>query len=286
MVALIGGVGAALAFSAATLCASRSTKLVDPPRVAAWVMIVGVLLTAPEASAAGLPTLRGSVLTLFVLTGVATTAGLVVLYHALRIGHAALVAPIGSTEGAITAAISIVAGETLAPSVGVCLAVITLGVCAASIPPRKSMPRAVGAARFVHLTTIGLALTAALMFGVALYAMGRTAAHLPAAWVVMSARLGGVLVLAVPLGLRGRLRLPPGAARLVVATGVFEVIGYFAFVLSSRHGIAVAAVLSSQAATLTVLGGYVLFGERLGRVQLLGVAVTLAGVAALGALTA
>jgi multidrug transporter EmrE-like cation transporter len=43
-------------------------------------------------------------------------------------------------------------------------------------------------------------------------------------------------------------------------------------------------VLASQFAAVAAVGAYVLFGERLGRVQLTGVAMILAGVAALSAL--
>ena len=50
--------------------------------------------------------------------------------------------------------------------------------------------------------------------------------------------------------------------------------------------IAVAAVLSSQFATLSALAGYLVFGERLSRLQLLGVLVVISGVAVLSVLRA
>jgi multidrug transporter EmrE-like cation transporter len=45
-------------------------------------------------------------------------------------------------------------------------------------------------------------------------------------------------------------------------------------------------VLASQFAAIAALGGYVLFGERLTRLQLVGVVLILVGVATLTALTA
>jgi drug/metabolite transporter (DMT)-like permease len=54
----------------------------------------------------------------------------------------------------------------------------------------------------------------------------------------------------------------------------------------ARLRIAVAAVLSSQFAALAALAAYAFFGERLSRVQLIGVCVVIAGVALLSALRA
>ena len=62
--------------------------------------------------------------------------------------------------------------------------------------------------------------------------------------------------------------------------------GFFSYTLGSRHGLAIAAVLSSQFAVVALAASYVLFGERLSRVQLAGVACVLVGVAALSALRA
>jgi len=86
--------------------------------------------------------------------------------------------------------------------------------------------------------------------------------------------------------LSGRLRLPARVVPLVIASGLCEVAGFFSYTLGSRHGIAIAAVLSSQFAVLALAVSYALFGERLGRIQLVGVACVIAGVAALSALRA
>ena len=63
-------------------------------------------------------------------------------------------------------------------------------------------------------------------------------------------------------------------------------LGFYSYTWGARHGIAVAAVLSSQFAVLTVIGAYLLFRERVSRVQLLGVFTVIVGVAALSALRA
>jgi drug/metabolite transporter (DMT)-like permease len=131
-----------------------------------------------------------------------------------------------------------------------------------------------------------LALAAAGAFGVGLYATGRAGADLPVAWVVLPARAIGVLVVTIPLALTSRLELTRRALPLVVASGLAEVLGFASFAVGARHGIAVSAVLASQFAVIAAVGAYLLFGERLGRVQLIGVVLTVVGVALLTWLTA
>jgi drug/metabolite transporter (DMT)-like permease len=283
MLAILGGLGAAAAWAISTLCSSRSSRMLDPAAVVAWVMLVGLVITAPIAAAEGVPgSLHGGSLAWLAVSGAGNVGGLVLAYRAMRVGQVALVAPLVSTEGAIAALIAIAAGETLAPSVGATLALIVVGICLAAVPA-EDQPE-IHRAR--HPEAVFFAVAAALTFGASLYATARAGAALPAAWVVLAARLIGVVALALPLALSGRLQLTRRAVPLVIVSGVCEVLGFFSYTLGSRHGIAVAAVLSSQFAALSGLAAYILFGERLSRVQLAGVCVVIAGVAILSALRA
>ena len=51
----------------------------------------------------------------------------------------------------------------------------------------------------------------------------------------------------------------------------------------SHKGVAIPAVLASQFAAIATLGSFLVFGERVGRRQLAGAAVIVAGVGALAA---
>jgi drug/metabolite transporter (DMT)-like permease len=282
MIAVLGGVGAAVAWALATLCSSRSSRQIEPACVVAWVMLVGFVITAPAAVLAGIPDhLNTGSAGWLVLSGAGNVGGLVVAYYALRIGNVTLVAPLVSTEGAIAAVIAILTGETLAPAVAATLVVIATGVCLSSVPraDHDGLPRS-------HVRAATLAMTAALTFGVSLYATGRAGSELPAQWVVLSARLIGTVALVLPLALAGRLRLTRRVLPLVLISGVCEVAGFYSYIAGARHGIAVAAVLSSQFAALAALGGYAIFGERLGRIQLVGVSTVLGGVALISVLRA
>lgn len=298
MIAVLGGLGAAAAWAISTLCSSRSSRLIEPTAVVAWVMLVGLLITAPIALTEGVPDgLNASSGGWLALSGVGNVVGLVFTYGALRLEQVALVAPLVSTEGAIAAVIALVAGETLAPGVGVTLGAIAIGVGLSSLPPgaegvappERAAPAAGpprSSSRSTHSRALGLAALAALSFGASLYATGRAGTELPAAWVVLSARVVGVITLALPLALSGRLPLPVRVLPLVIASGLCEVAGFFSFTAGARHGIAIAAVLSSQFAALSGLSAYALFGERLGRIQLAGVCTVVAGVAVLSVLRA
>ena len=279
MVAVLGGIGAAACWATATLCASRSTRLIGAWSVLAWVMLVGFVVTAPFLAIRGVPAaLDAHELPWLVLSAAGNVGGLLFAYKALRVGKVSLVAPITSTEGAIAAVIAIIAGETLGAGAGLMLIVIATGVVLASIGPGGGSGDRLRASLFAGC--------AALCFGVSLYSTARVSADLPLVWAVFPARLLGVAVVALPLALARRLRLTRQALPLVIGSGLCEVLGFASFALGSRHGIAVAAVLASQFAALSAVAAYFLFRERLTRLQLGGIVSIALGVAVLTAIQA
>jgi len=66
-----------------------------------------------------------------------------------------------------------------------------------------------------------------------------------------------------------------------VASGIAEVVGFASFAVGARDGLAVTAVLASQFAAIAAVAAFVLFQERLGRMQLVGVTTIVVGVAIL-----
>jgi len=51
MIAIAGGLAAALSFAVSPLCATRASRLIGPAPVLAWVAIVGLALSAGVAAA-------------------------------------------------------------------------------------------------------------------------------------------------------------------------------------------------------------------------------------------
>ena len=282
MIAILGGLGAAVMWGTATLCTSRSSRQLGAGSVLAWVMVTGLAVILPPAIATGVPpALDAGVGGWLLLGGTMNVAGLALVYEALRLGKVGIVSPLVSTEGAIAAVIAIVAGETLGMPTALLLVVITLGIVLASRPADEEEHQE----RHPLASTL-LAVGAAATFGVGLYASGRVSGLVPVVWVILPARVLGALFVALPIALRGKLRLTREALPLVLIAGLCEIAGMAAFALGARHGIAVAAVLASQFAAVAAIGAYVLFHERLSAVQRTGAGVILLGVAILTAVNA
>lgn len=283
--AILGGLAAAAFFATATLCSSRSTRMVPPASVLAWVMITGLVVLLPALAVAGVPSPDGAQVGWLLVSGAGNVVGLLLAYSALRVGKVSVVAPVVSTEGAIAAVASVVAGERLQVGAALLLPVIVVGVVlAATGPTTDLLAPDDGSARAAR--PVLLACAAALSFGASLYATSRASADLPVPWVLLPARLIGVAALAAPLALRGTLALTRPALPLVVAAGVCEVLGFASFAAGSRHGVAIAAVLASQFAALAAVAAFVLFRERLTRLQVSGVSLLALGVATLAAIRA
>jgi len=279
MIAILGGLGAAAAWAVSILTASRATRMIGATSVLAWVLLTGLCIVLPWAALEGVPdALDASSATWLLLAGAGNVVGLLCSYSALRIGKVALIAPIVSTEGAIAAVLAVLTGEQIAEGAGIALAVIAVGIVLAAVPreEEKVVADAGGSWRVPSF-----AITAACAFGVSIYATGKASAELPIGWAVLPPRAIGVLVVFVPLALSSRLQLTRRAAPFVVVSGIAEVVGFASYAVGSRDSVAVAAVLASQFAAIAAVAAYILFRERLGRLQLIGAFTIIVGVAAL-----
>jgi drug/metabolite transporter (DMT)-like permease len=280
--AILGGLGAALMFSMGTLCSSRSSRLIGPSSVLSWVMLVGIVVNVAMIAVVGAPPhLDGGTVGWMFAAGAGNVVGLMLAYSALRHGKVGLVAPILSTEGAIAAVFAVIAGETLGTTSAVLLVIIATGVVLAGLAPEETP---VEGERKVF--AVLLASSAALGFGVSLFATGHLSSRLPLPWVLLPPRLLGVVFLTIPMAATHRLRLTHKALPLVVTAGLAEVIGFSSYTWGARQGIAVAAVLVSQFAAISGIGAYLLFRERLSRLQIGGVSIIVIGVAVLSAVRA
>jgi len=287
MLAIFGGVGAALCWAASSLSSARSARRIGAWSTLAWVMLIGTVVSVPATVAfGGGASLTTELLLLLVISGVSNIAGLLLVYTAFSDGKVAVIAPIVSTEGAIAAVLAVLAGESLAVGSAAMLVLIVIGIALAATTADSDDVSEVATVVARHRSVPVVALLAACSFGTSIYATARASAELPIAWAVAPPRILGVLLVFVPLAASSRLRLTRPALPLVVTAGVAEVVGFALFAVGSRHGVAVAAVLASQFAAIAAVAAYFLFRERLTRVQVAGVATIVIGVAVLTALQA
>jgi len=281
VIALLGGLGAAIFFATSTTSSSRSARLIGAPAVVGWMMLVGLLATLPLFPLTGALDVHLTTLDvlLLVVTGLTNVFGLVAEYAALRVGRVGLVVGLVSAEGAVAAVINIVGGQSIGLPVALALAVIAGGVVVIGFASED-----VGApSRDPRVATM-LALVAAGCFGVNLIGVGRLAADLPLPWALAAPRVAGVVCITIPLLLLRRLPSSRRAAPFVIVSGLCEVAGLASFAVGSRTDLTVASVLTSQFATMTAIAAWVLFRERLTTWQVVGVTAVIGGVALLALL--
>ena len=278
----MGGFGwgllSALLWGTASLVSAQASRLLGSWVALAWVAAVGILLTLPAGLAVGVPPEATTAdWTWASIAGIGAIGGLLLAYAAMRIGQVSLVTPVIATDGAIAAVIAVLAGEELAALAAAALVVITLGIVLASAGrgARAGVER-------ISPRALALALGAAVLFAISFYGAGRTEG-LDAIWVALVARIIGVAVITLPVLASGTLTLTRRALPFVLAAGVLEISGYLAYVVGAREGVAIPAVLASQYAVVAVVGGLLVFKERLSPLQAAGVVLTMVGVGALAA---
>jgi uncharacterized membrane protein len=283
VIAILGGLGAAVLFATTPLLSARSSRLIGPFSVLSWVMLTGLAITLPLVAIAGVPDRLGArEVGWLVIAGAGNVTGLLLAYAWFRDRRVPDVAALSCPAGPSAVLASAARGEDLGVASGVTLTVIAAGVLLASLGPTSSRERTSNdTARAVLLSTVG-----ATAFGISLYAFGKAGSTLPIAWALLPARLIGSVAVALPLAARSRLLLTRPALPLVVGGGACEVVGLASFAVGARHGIAVSAVLASQFGAIAAIAAFVLFRERLTRLQLVGIAAIATGVAVLSALQA
>jgi drug/metabolite transporter (DMT)-like permease len=259
-----------------TFFSARSSRLIGAWSVVAWVMLFGLVANLALVAVGPRPGSLGAAdLTWMLVSGLGNAVGLLLEYTALRRGKVGIVTPVTSTEGAIAAVLAVATGEALGlPSAGI-LAVVALGIVLAGVAPEGPALEERKSGAF------WLAALAALSFGVGIFATGHLSASLPVGWAVLPPRVVGVAIVTIPLALSRRLNLSRAALPLVAFTGVAEVLGFVCYAIGARHSVAIAAVLGSQFAAVASVAAYLFLRERLTRLQLAGVALIVAGVAAL-----
>ncbi len=265
MIAILGGLGAAFVWATAALASARSSRLIGPDSVVAWAMLMGLVIALPVTALSGPPPEpAGATIVAFVVAGLSNIIGLLLAYRGLRIGKIGIVTALISTEGAIAAAIAILAGEPVSPATVAMLGVIVVGVMVVAFATHDESDRhdalhPVDPAAARRAAAFGIG--AAIAFGLNLYAIGQVGIVLPATYAVLPARVAGAVLVFLPLALTGRLRLTRQALPLVLLIAIAEVVGIVLYALGARESIAVAAIIGSQFAAVAAVAAFVLFGS-------------------------
>jgi drug/metabolite transporter (DMT)-like permease len=273
------GLAAAVIWGVASLVGARASRSIGTIATLAWLAATGLVVTAPFAVIAGWPDVAPATLVWLLVQGATTIGGLLLFYRALTFGKLGVLAPIVACDGALAGLYVVgVDGERLAGAAIAALALVAVGVVVVSArPDRDAQSRR-------PVLAVALAVGASLVFALAFVAAGKAAPDAGRAWVIVVPRIVGAVTVLVPVVLLRRLPLPSRAdAPYVLGLGLLEPLGFACYVVATRDGVAVPAVLVTQSAAVSALLGYLVLGERLTRLQTAGAGITLAGVAALAA---
>jgi drug/metabolite transporter (DMT)-like permease len=217
------------------------------------------------------------------LAGAVGLCALAMFFQALSIGTMGVVAPVAALGVAVPVVVGLAQGEDPSTVQVAGIVVAVLGVVLASGPELSGS--GAGGAR-----ALLLAVGAALGFGVVILLVAEASEGPDTGLVVMTLvtmRLTsvGLLVLLLLATVRRRgweIDVRRGDLPLLAVTGGADAAANGTYALASRSSLlSVAAVLASLYPVVTALLAYRVHGERLRRVQVAGVGVTLVGVALL-----
>jgi drug/metabolite transporter (DMT)-like permease len=217
--------------------------------------------------------------------GVGGGAGVVFLYRGLSRGRMSVIAPTTAVEAAIIpVAYGLLSGEE--PS-AISLAGVAIALFAVALvsSPQEDVDASsfgsTGATRR-RLSQPGMAdaLLAGFGFGCFFIFLAR-AGQDTGLWPLVGTKASSItLVLVAGLIARAKLRPPRGTLTQIIGAGGLDVAANVLYLVASRRGLlSLVAVLTSLYPASTVILARAVLHERMSRVQLLGLALVIAGVA-------
>jgi drug/metabolite transporter (DMT)-like permease len=281
MIAILGGLGAAILWAGANLTSSRASRLIGSNSVVAWMMLIGLFVAGPLGLASGpVPPITPDLAVWLAGSGLGSVIGLLLVYRGLRLGKVGVVTSLASTEGAIAAVLAVIAGEHITLAIAGTLCVIVAGIAMVGLSTSDTTePVAASDERRAAL----YGALAALAFGVTIYSTAHLGMVMPPLMAVLPVRIFGVVLVFIPMAVAGRLQLTRRALPMVAFIAAAEVFGNASYVVGSQESIAIAAVLASQFAAIGTVAAFFLFRERLSMGQRSGIVAIALGVAMLTA---
>jgi drug/metabolite transporter (DMT)-like permease len=301
---VVYGLIAALGWGASAVAATNAAR-----RTGTYIAVLGsqgtgvvvlVLLAVflhPPLGAINATTALG-----LVAAGLLGLAGYLTFYRALEYGGAVgLVSAISASYGGITTLLAvIVLGEHLGSfgTVGVVLAVAGVAMASARTPSAAETPPIAVAEPIVGIAPgpsstrglsragVPLALASALTYGIGGFLLGDYSGREGALGSALVAHGSSVTVLLLALPLLGRRKARRASTSGMIwatAAGLTDAVGLLAFARGGQSGqVALTAAVSSVFPAIPLVAGLVMFGEQLGRRQLLGVTLIIAGLVMIG----
>jgi drug/metabolite transporter (DMT)-like permease len=240
----------------------------------------GLVLIALLILLVGADSISAGKLAIAFVAGAASLGGLAAFYSAMAMGTVSVVAPIAALGVVVPVAVGLARGDSPDAIQLAGLAPAIAGVAILSYEEQPERPESARAARL----SVVLAIVAGLGFGIFFTGLDIAAADRPG-WAILAVRVGGVAtVLVAVLASRPQLDGVVAAWPVLVVIGGFDVLANALFAVASTKGVLpVVAVGGSMYPAFTVALAHAVLGERLARLQWMGVLLALAGVAMIAA---
>jgi drug/metabolite transporter (DMT)-like permease len=222
------------------------------------------------------PGARAAILS--VVAGIGGVIALGCFYRALAIGTMSIVAPISATGVTLPVVVGIATGDRLATIVAVGLAVTFVGVLLASREQHDDVERAAAGK-----LSVALAFVAAVGFG-SYFVMSDAAADDSVLWLLLLSRIVPVPALALLAWSRGMRPPTRRIAGTLVVAGTLDCGATALYAVANTKGaLSIVSVVGSLYPVMTLILARAVLGERIRRVQQVGVVAALAGVAMIAA---
>ncbi len=244
------------------------------PSVLLVVEVSGLLTAGTILLIAGDQFPDGRHTAIALVAGTFGVLGLGLFYVALSIGSMSIVAPLSATGAIVPVAVGVATGDRLTALIVTGLVLTLMGIALAGREAEES-----GRDTADDRKAILLALAAALCFGTFFVAYD-AAADASVPWAIMLARLPAIPLVGAIVWHR-RLALPRGKDLVRLAgAGQLDCTATALYAVAVTKGaLSIVAVVGSLYPVATVILARIVLGERLQRIQAIGVTAALLGVA-------
>jgi drug/metabolite transporter (DMT)-like permease len=277
MLGIVLALGSSVAYGVSDFLGGLQSRRISALSVLLVSQPVGLVLSLAVALLVGGDALSVRDVAIAVAGGVSAVLGLGAFYRAMALGSISVVATIGALGIAVPVVAGIIGGDEPGPLQAVGALAAFGGAILVAREPDPEWRKATGAA-------VGLAALAGVGFGLFFWCLDLSSPPNPV-WTIVSARAGGVAVLAVAaLALRPEFPPPRPMLPVLLLIGLCDVTANSLFALATNHGLlSLVAVGGSLYSAVTVLLARFVLGERLAGPQQAGLVVALSGVALLAA---
>lgn len=253
-----------------------ATRRDDPFRVTGGAQLAGMVAAVVLAVVVDAPDVGRTDVIAGAVAGASGAFSFICFYRALASGAMSVIAPTTALVGAaVPSAVGITRGEELSATTAAGLAVAIVAIFLVTRETTGLTERATPPAAFAFAVVAGLG------FSVFFLALAETETE-AGMWPLVVARVASVPVVVV-LAWRLTGRAVPAdrpALGVAIVVGITEMVANALILVALRRGpIAVASVFGSLYPVSTVVLAWLVLRERIGRLQLIGLGLTLGALA-------